>query len=180
METKISLRMRRKNLENLPEIIMPEGYKIRTFRDGDENNWCDIINKTCKANFDIEKFNAEFKQNPAFRPDRIFFVEIENKLVGTATAWVEKPDEKITGKVHWVGVLSEHRGRKLGYLITLQALHYMKKHGFKDAFLITQTFRLAAIKTYFKLGFGPEIVEENQREAWVEVFKNLGMKWGGY
>lgn len=179
MEKKIPFRMRRKNLENLPEVIMPAGYSIRIFKDGEEKEWCDIINKTCETNFDAEKFNSEFKQNPAFSPGRIFFIEFENKLIGTATAWVEKPDEKVTGLIHWVGVLPEHRGKKLGYLIALQALHYMREHGFKDVVLNTANSRPAAIKTYLKLGFEPEIVEDAQREAWTEVFRNIGIEEKG-
>lgn len=180
MERKLpQLQMRRKNLENLPEIKMPQGYTIRIFEDGDEVAWCNIINETVSEgqnNWTVEKFNKEFKESPVFEPGRVFFVIFENEPIGTATAWVKEPGEKITGMVHYVGVLPEHKGRKLGYLITLQTLHYMKEHGYKDAFLQTDDNRLAAIKTYLALGFEPEIIAENQHERWVEVFKDLGEK----
>jgi len=180
MERKIpQLQMRRKNLENLPDVIMPEEYSMRTFKDGDESAWCEIINKTVsvEGTWDLEKFNTTFRQSPVFDPERIFFAIFEDKSIGTAMAWVKEPEEKITGMVHYVGVLPEHRGKNLGYLITLKVLHYMKKNGFKDVFLDTDDYRLSAIKTYLELGFEPEIIADNQSERWAEVFRNLRIEW---
>ncbi|MCS7179973.1 MAG: GNAT family N-acetyltransferase [bacterium] len=167
--------MIRKNLENLPEIpTLPYGYKLRIYKEGDEENWCNIINKSCGANFDIEKFISEFKRHPSFSPNRIFFIDYKETSVATSMAWKDSPEEKITGRIHWVGVLEEHRGKGLGYIITLRCLYRLKEEGLKNCYLITQNYRIPAIKMYLKLGFEPEVIDENFN-VWKEVFEKLGI-----
>ena len=52
-----SLVMRRDNLDNIPEFEFPSGYHVRTYRDGDQQAWCDILNKSFEDSWTIEKFN---------------------------------------------------------------------------------------------------------------------------
>ncbi|OIN99266.1 hypothetical protein COY52_01785 [Candidatus Desantisbacteria bacterium CG_4_10_14_0_8_um_filter_48_22] len=172
--------MKRNNLEDLPAIVLPQGYSIRTYKEGDGEAWCDIINRTIGPGWNADLFNTSFLQFPVFSPDRMFFVVCGGIPAGTATAWVKEPEEKVTGIVHYVGVLPEHAGRKLGYALTLRTLHYMKDHGFKNAVLQTDDDRLPAIKTYLNLGFVPTIIDDNQYQRWMDIFRYFRMNWENY
>ena len=73
-----------------------------------------------------------------------------------------------------VCALPEHRGRGLGRLVTLAALHYMLGRRDTDVLLETDDFRIPAVKTYLALGFVPVYLEDASSDhvmRWSEVFK---------
>ena len=73
-----------------------------------------------------------------------------------------------------VGCRHGHRGKRLGYMVSVAALHKTAEDGRQSALLHTDDFRLPAIKTYLTLGFEPLLVHESQRERWPRVFEELG------
>ena len=40
------IKMHRRHLEDLPPVNLPEGYTLRTYKEGDEVHWCNILNTT--------------------------------------------------------------------------------------------------------------------------------------
>ena len=40
------IKMHRRHLEDLPPVNLPEGYALRTYEEGDEVHWCNILNTT--------------------------------------------------------------------------------------------------------------------------------------
>ena len=76
-------------------------------------------------------------------------------LVATASVLVlgEYPG---SGYMHWVGADPDEQGKGLGTLVSLRVLRHFKELGLRDAVLETQTFRVAALRTYLRLGFVPE------------------------
>jgi len=167
--------MRRPDLEDLPEIRLPPGYGIRTYRPGDEAAWSYIISKTIGGGSDPERCRREIIEKPQFSPDRLFFLTWKGKPVGSACAWQQKPEEKEAGYVHMVGVLEEHRGKGLGYMLVLKTLYWFREHGFKYATLHTDDFRIPAIKTYLKLGFLPVFTDETHPARWRTIEGKLGI-----
>jgi len=170
------LRMRRLNLEGLGEVIPPYGYQIRTYREGDEEAWAEIVNNSLGSGWDAERCRRELTGRPQFRPEGLFFATYEGKPVGTACAWTQSPDETRMGYVHMVGVIPEHRGRRLGYALCLSILRFFRENGFQCAELDTDDFRLPAIKTYLNLGFKPDYINKSHRARWNAVFSNLASK----
>lgn len=168
------LRMIRSNLENLATINPPEGYEIRTFRDGDEAAWAEIVSVSFGSKWDAERCKKELTSLPQFCPDGLFFAVYDNKAVGTTCAWTQSSDEKKVGLVHMVGVLPEHRGKHLGYSLCLSVLHFFKDKGYQRVFLSTDDFRLSAIKTYLNLGFEPEYLDNGHKARWKDIFEKLG------
>ncbi|MBD3181723.1 GNAT family N-acetyltransferase [Candidatus Poribacteria bacterium] len=168
------LRMVRPNLDNLGKLIVPQGYKIRTYRKGDEAAWADIISKTFGGGWDADRCRKELTGKPQFRPDGLFFALYEDKPVGTTCAWTDSPDEKESGSLHMVGVIPEHRGKRLGYVLSLCVLHFFRYNGFKFVRLSTDDFRLPAIKTYLNLGFKPVYLDNGHRQRWKNIFEKLG------
>jgi mycothiol synthase len=167
--------MVRSNLEGLPRLETPEGYEIRTYREGDEVHWANIINASFGGERTAEHTRREIVNREVFDPEGLFFATYQGIPVGTACAWKKSPDEKEVGYVHMVGVDAKHTGRRLGKLVSLCVLVYFRERGFKCVMLDTDDFRLPAVKTYLNLSFLPVYVDVDQPERWRRVFENLGL-----
>ena len=169
------LRMVRLNLEQLPALEIPEGYGMRTYQDGDDVHWANIINASFGGTRTAEDTHREIIDRAVFDPQGLYFATSQGQPVGTACAWKKSSDETEVGYVHMVGVASEHTGHKLGKWVSLCVLMYFQERGFTCAILDTDDFRVPALKTYLNLGFLPVYVEEGQPECWQKIFEKLGL-----
>ena len=169
------LRMVRPDLNDLPELQLPEGYELRTYQEGDDVHWANVINNSFGGKRTAEDARKAIMGQDVFDPDGLYFATYQGTPVGTACAWKGSPDETEVGYVHMVGVDSKHEGHKLGKWVSLCVLLYFRERGFKCAKLDTDDFRLPAVKTYINLGFLPIYVDTDQPERWRQVFKNLGV-----
>lgn len=169
--------MSRKGLDDLPEMLLPEGYQIRAYQPGDETAWAEVINSTGNlGNWDVNNSKENLTQRPQFWPDGLFLVTHNDEVVGTACAWRESPDDTEIGWLHMVAVKPEHQGKHLGYFVSLAVLRYFKAKDFLEVRLLTDDFRLAAIKIYLDLGFEPLYRDESHHNRWPIVFQQLGLK----
>ncbi len=166
--------MTRPDLAALPALAPPEGCGVRSFRDGDQAAWIAIINDS----FGLDYGPGGFEQrmgDAAFRPSRVWFATVDGQPVATASAWVGARWGEAVGMLHMVGCLSEQLGRGLGTLVCLAALHQMRAEGRQRAVLQTDDFRLAAIRTYARLGFQPLLFSADHRRRWRAVVDALGL-----
>jgi mycothiol synthase len=166
--------MCRENLNNLPDIRLPGGYSLTCFRSGYEKYWDVITAASFNRKVGETTFEKIMQNDPALKPERVLFIKYGNEFVATASAWFKPIYGIDTGSIHQVGVLPGHRGKHLGYWISLAALHRLSIEGFRKATLETDDYRIPAIKTYLKLGFVPMLVHENQRERWKGIFLECG------
>lgn len=175
MEFSPQLRMLRPGLNDLPALALPEGFAVRSYQPGDWAHWERILAGSFGGDPTRFSFDRMMRRDAAFRPERVLFVTAGGTPVATASAWRSPGLMAGAGTVHYVGVLPEFQGKRLGYWVTLAVLHRLAAEGFVRATLTTDDFRLPAIKTYLRLGFEPVLVHENQRERWPKVFAELGM-----
>ena len=161
----VQLCMKRQNLNDLPELVIPEGYELRTCQPGDETAWAEIMNSGI-GEWTAEKCREELTSKPQFLPGGLFFMTCHGRPIGSACAYRNSPDQWKEGYVHMVCVLPEHRGKQIGYLLTLAVLHYFRGRGFTHAVLQTDDFRVPAIKSYLRLGFEPLITDESHPDRW--------------
>jgi len=168
------LLMRRDLDGELPPLVVPEGYSLRTYEGlADDAAWVHIVNNSLGSKHTIESFRSGISMCPQFRPELLYFVTCSGAAVGTACAWRKAVGERKVGYVHMVGVLAEHRGKGLGRLVTLRTLHYFKEQGFEVAVLNTDDFRIPAIKSYLGLGFRPVAADSDHPDRWVAIFKKI-------
>lgn len=167
---KLQVVMRRHNLDDLPLIQLPDGYTLRSFRDGDESAWDRIAGEAFEVENRDAYFERRMRQDEEYRSDRIFFICKGNEPVATASAWYRPIYGEETGYLHMVAVTESERGNGLGYQVSLACLYKMIEEKRTAASLVTEIFRIPAIKTYLKLGFQPHIMLEEQRERWQNVF----------
>ncbi|MDF2686826.1 MAG: hypothetical protein K0S55_2009, partial [Clostridia bacterium] len=75
------------SLENLPPLVIPDGFYASPFKTGEDLQWEKVMN----ASFGGEHvFEKEISSNCVFFPERIRFIREkspEGKAVASATAW---------------------------------------------------------------------------------------------
>jgi mycothiol synthase len=172
--------LRRPNLDNLPPVRIPEGYRLATASEFSNPcpAWAGVIN-ACFADqhWTEEYIRKSFISKDEYDPEGVFFIMCGNEAVSTAFGWRDGPDETREGRIRWVGTLSEHRGKGLGTAIVLAGMHYFKDRGFQTVRIGTLPPLLPAIRLYLGLGMQPILGEPEQDAAWMEVFRNLGRPW---
>jgi len=167
------LLMKRRTLDAIEKPRIPRGFILRTYQEGDDPRWADIIARAFQTECSASVFRREMADHQGFQPERVFFLLHEGQPVGTATAWFKPELGPRSGYVHMVAVVPEHTGKGLGKVLTTAVLRFFREQGLQSAFLHTDDERLAAISTYLELGFEPVIEDEHIRRRWVEVFRGL-------
>ena len=143
--------MRFNDFENLEELSVPEGHYIRTYHEGDEAIWTQMVNRSFSRLYPCSM--NEIRKSSHFDPDALFFLMHNNRAVGTVYAEHKQNGKSELGLITALCVVPEYQGRKLGRFLLLYALHNFKSKGFKSVFLDVDQFNAPAIKTYLSLGF---------------------------
>ena len=172
------LEMQRDTLQDLPEITVPEGYGLRTYRSGDEAGWCAIMEGNVGRDWTPELCREKLVNDPRFHPESLYFATVDSRLVGSACAWSRDLTERIVGEVHMVAVLEDQRGKGLGHLVNAAVLHRLKDLGYRQAHLLTDDWRIPAIKSYLTAGFRPLHTHDGHAKRWSDVFARLGIESG--
>lgn len=168
--------MIRPHLDDLPPIRLPDGYELLTAADMDDpaQPWADVVNSSFgDTRWTAESVRRDFISQPQYDPQGVFFVAHQGRLVATAFAWRDDPQETRTGRIHFVGTVPDQRGRGLGRAVVLAVLHYLCQRGFHQGLLETQAFRLPAIRIYLALGFEPVPRNEEEEREWAPVMAQL-------
>jgi mycothiol synthase len=154
MDEKLPQLLMYRNLEKLPDLILPGNIKIVTFEDGYEKHWEHII----KVSFTyFIAFDECLRKDTHFKPARVFFALVDGVPAATATAWHDRNYGSVDGYLHMVGALPEFKGNKLGYFVSLAVMHKLKSEGYTNVLLTTDDFRIPAIVTYLRLGFNIDL-----------------------
>jgi mycothiol synthase len=165
--------MRRPNLDNLPDLpALPEGCALRDLREDDLESLAALM----RLAFEDESWTAE-KARKTFLEDktvqRTFLIDYQGVPIATASARLLPEQFPGSGYVHWVAADPAHKGKRLGYIITLATLHEFVRMGCKDAVLETDDHRKPAIITYHRLGFVPEHRHETHPQRWQIILGEL-------
>jgi GNAT superfamily N-acetyltransferase len=171
--------MIRPTLGNLPTWTLPVGYRLRTYRLGDEEAWVALhVDADPYFTGEDAHFPQQFVDNRDALPDRMFFVETSTgEVAGSITAWW-MDDWRGTGawgQIHWVVVARAHQGRGLAKPMMAHTLQRLAQNQTR-ALLDTYTARTWAIKVYLDCGFVPDPagLEDNEvRRAWIDLQQRL-------
>lgn len=156
-----------------PDVpALPDTYTLRTFRPGDEAGYLELMHLVGFSHWGPETLESTLNR---VLPEGLFVVEHESGiLVATAMA-THAPTQlhPFGGELGWVAVHPEHRGKGLGTIVCAAAIRRFRKAGYTRIFLRTDDHRLAAIKTYLKLGFVPFLFAPDMRDRWKVVCEKL-------
>jgi len=164
-------------LSSLAEVTLPAGYSCRRFQPGEELVWAEVLNSTGElGEWTLERAYRVMEGPRRVVQEGIHFV-LHHEDVAVATACMTTLGLRTEVELGWVAVVPSHQGKGLGYQVCLATLHYIRDLGYGRVCLLTDDHRLAAIKTYLRLGFRPEYTDESHPERWREVLAKVG--WGG-
>lgn len=165
--------MERKDLENIPQYDLPEGYRFVFYQPGDRDAWIAIEMSAKEANTyeqGLEFWNQFFGGKDEELVNRMVFIETEEgEKIATATALYDDfgRDKTNAGWLHWVAIKREHQGKKLARPLVSHTLQVMKELGYDHAQLSTQTCTWVACKLYLNYGFRPLFgYDENGDIGW--------------
>ena len=146
------------NPRPVPELSLPDGYGLRTYREGDEVAWSELINRAYSTtpnptDYTPEKVREKWIETPCFMPDGSFFVTRDGRLVGCFMAWREVEEGPSRGRLHWLAVDPEHRRRGIAKFLTVTVLRHLQEKGLDSIFLDTGYNLPVAMEMYRKFGF---------------------------
>ena len=165
------------DLSKIPKYKLPQGFSVKTYRSGDENEWARIEHAAGEFKTraeGLEHFNVEFGPFLSEFHERCFFIETSRgEKIGTATAWYNKDFlGRPYGRLHWVAIVPQYQGKKLSKPLVRFAMERMKKYH-DCAYLTTQTTTHKAVLLYLQFGFTPFINNAESLRGWRILAHNL-------
>lgn len=168
--------MRRPHLDDLPEPILPPGYQLRCFEEGDQVGWSELIELAFEWESGQADFETMMRSHSAYAPERIkVVVTPQGQIVATASCWSAARFDDDHRSLHYVASHPDHRGGRLGFLVSLAAMHHAVAEGARAMVLLTDDFRDTAIKTYLRMGFVQLCTHRSHLERWRLIQGRLGL-----
>ena len=166
--------MRRPHLLNLPAPRVPQGYEIRHFRKGDEAGWNALMDLAFERTPGRSDFTRDMAADEFYRPERVRLVRDDaGASVATASCWHGGRCGDDSVILHYVAADPALGGRGLGTAVSLDALQVGLAEGRSRAFLLTDDFRVPALKTYLRLAFEPVISHDSHPGRWRMILDEL-------
>lgn len=161
----------------------PEGVALRTYREGDERAWGEIIDATdMAADHDPGKVRQILTGQSRFDPAGLFFAcdAKTGQPLATACAWWSGAFGRLRPTLHMVAARPQAKGRALGRLVCQAVLDYFARRGRREVILSTDAHRLPALVTYLGLGWLPMrfVRGEDHAGRWEASFRKLSGKCG--
>ena len=153
----------------LPDV--PAGYTCRSYRPGDEASWIELLTVDFTT-WDRERFH-EFMAAPE-RREGSCVIEHDGRIVA-ATFASRVSSQPLSGAVDYVACHPAHRGRRLGLIACGTVARRLGGKGYVSIRLLTDDWRLPAIKVYFHLGFSPVVNRIDMPARWEAVRRQLDL-----
>ncbi|WP_137723329.1 mycothiol synthase [Prescottella subtropica] len=158
------LQLRRSLTEPLPDVVVPDGVTLRTYRGPADDAEILRVNAAAFAwhpeqgtwtQHDVDERRSE----PWFDPEGLFLAFPDTgdteRLLGFHWTKVHAPEHgnPALGEVYVVGIDPDAQGRGLGRVLTLAGLHHLRERGLGAVLLYVEGDNTAALHTYERLGF---------------------------
>jgi mycothiol synthase len=140
--------------------VFPEGFEIRTMRDGiDEEAWADIINEAFAnmlghTHLTPQKI-AGWKKEECYIPAgmKMLWDASADKPIGTIAMIKEKEKGEEIIFIEAISLLNSYQGRGLGKNLLRYGIKFAQKFGVNKALLSVNAENSGAADLYFKEGF---------------------------
>lgn len=165
----LPIAMIRPDLDDIPALSFPAGFRFRWYVAGDEQLWVAIQSAADAYNeISLGLFQQEFGSDQRLLHERIFFLENpQGRAIGTAAAWFNSSYMgRPFGRVHWVAILPDFQGQGLGKPLMTIVCRRLRELGHDRAYLTTSTARIPAINLYLQFGFRPQTYEDAEADIW--------------
>ncbi len=151
------------------------GYGLRTYRPGDDDAWLSMLNTGSFGTWDQARLNTFLRDEQRQVPrDSIYFATVDDvPVASTCLVLHSKEDGSTEPEIGWVVVHPDHQGHHLATQLCRAVLMRVHERGYQYAYLLTEDFRLPAIKTYLRLGFVPEMTDPVHPAWWAQTQRTL-------
>lgn len=151
------------------------GYHLVRYLSPDsalEKQWCEVLDRSGEFGGMTKKTLRREILSTLLPRGGAFIFHGDEMVACAAACFSEK--YKPNSVLMFVVVLSQHRGKSLGSIVTLKVMRAAQQAGFPGMILHTDDHRLPAIKTYLTLGFVPDTDwEPGAKERWGNVLNKL-------
>lgn len=176
------LLMKADDISNLPDITVPDGYVLSgdPLQESDHEGMVDCLASAYGIQhdvWDLPRIQKVFIDNKDVK--RTFRLLFDNSdgtttVAGTATLKIMPNDFPGSGYLHWVAVHPRHQGHGLAKILVNAVLREARDfHGATSCVLNVVDTSLPALSTYFKFGFEPVMIEENNAGRWEAIMAEL-------
>jgi mycothiol synthase len=176
------------DIASVPAWDCPRCYSLREIRSGDEKDLAKLlasagVGQSAWDDFDTRRMIEYLDASGKWQGTRA--IEHQGKLCAVAFATLRLDLRPPWGQLDYVCVHPKHRSQGLSFGVCAAVLQYFRAQGYENASLSTlpilpDDHRLAAIKTYLRLGFLPVMTKETI-EICGEIYNDLDwplpVKW---
>lgn len=159
--------------KSVPAVSLAEGYALRIYRPEDAEALAALIHMAGFKEWTEESFSGVLQRA---LPDGIFFAvhQATGRLAAVATA-THNPLElhPFGGELGWVAGDPEHAGKALGAVVCAAVTERFLQARYRRIYLRTDDWRLAATKTYLKIGYVPFLFQSDMEQRWGSVCEKL-------
>ena len=155
---------------NKPEKEIPDHCLVRSYQPGDEEAWLALL----QQNAELGRWDRERLDGVLADTHVQLFVECRGQIVACAGLNDKVRSEGACWEIGWVAAHPSFQGRGLGGLVTAAAMGQAMELGARPIYLLTDDFRIPALRTYLKLGFVPDESHPSYRGRWELIFDQLG------
>lgn len=162
------------------EKKLPEGFHFELFKGTEEEiaRWVELCNFGLCEGATRETFDRDITSIKTIDPlrDCLFVADESGRYVATITALLREDGK---GTVHMVAANPAVRGKGIGHAMLAKIVEMMLALGVESIDLLTDDWRLAAIKTYLDQGFKPVIFSDPNSDLearWEKILGELSYK----
>jgi len=156
-----------------PPVQLPTGYALCTYQAGDETRFFKVMELAGWPGWSTEKLQPWRER---ILPQG-WFMGIHDKsseIVATGMAFRDRSEfGRQGGEIGWIATDPAHWGKGLGLAVSAAATTRLIEEGYHDIHLYTEDWRLAALKTYLKLGYIPFLHMPEMLERWRTICAQL-------
>lgn len=159
----------------VPDINLPDGYQLRNFQAGDEEQLCDLMTLPGWPVWQVSMLTPWQRR---MLPDGWFVAEEKVSGFIAASCMAIWSDVYIGGgELAWLVTDPNHSGQGLAKAsaaaVTAHFIHTKVNH----IHLFTEHYRLVALKIYLQLGYIPLITSSEILVPWWDVCRQLGQEY---
>ncbi len=138
-------------------LDLSEEYALDTLVEDDLSEWMEVRNEIFPGEREASWFRERFMSRSDWDLSGWYVARHGGRIVGMAGVVCVEEDRDAHrprgAQIEWVGVLQEHRGKHLGEKLVVACMNHAAERDFLPVILLTQPFRVPAVRLYEKLGF---------------------------
>jgi mycothiol synthase len=156
-----------------PTVRLSPGYNLRAYQPGDEVRFYEVMALAGWPGWNDERLQPWIAR---ILPEGWFMaVHQQSSLIAASAMALHSHSEQhpFGGELGWVAGDPAHAGRGLGMAVCAAVTARFIEAGYRHIHLYTEHWRLAAIKTYLKLGYVPFLYLPEMPERWQTLCAQL-------